>query len=184
MPTPEELAAAQTAANGGASDKGVTPESFDKFLEGQPDPIKLLYQQHSAGLLNTVKATRQERDDLAKQIKELLPKAEKGSELEKALLELQQKNETSERRATFIEESVKPEIGCRNPKAAYALAMADNLFDRRGAPDWNAIKNAAPELFGKPANGANANAGAGSGSGQVAANDMNDFILRASGRRR
>lgn len=170
---------AQTGANGGANNQGATPESFDKFLEGQSDAIKQLYQQHTAGLQNAVKATRQERDDFAKQIKELSQNAEKGSELEKSLAEITGKLEQAERRAVFAEEAVKPEIGCRNPKAAYLLAVADNLFDRRGNPDWQALKAAAPELFGKP----NPNANAGDGTQDPPnKSDMNSWIRRAAGR--
>ena len=47
------------------------------------------------------------------------------------MTELQSKLEQSERRATFAEEAQRPEIGCLNAKAAYALAVAENLFDRR-----------------------------------------------------
>ena len=156
-----------------------TPASFEVWIGEQPDEIKALYTAHTTGLQNTVKATRQERDDLAKQIRDLLPKAEKGSELERNLTELGSKLEQAERRAAFVEDAIKPEIGCRNPKAAYALALADNLFDRKGMPDWNAIKAAAPELFGAPT--VNANAGTGT-QNQPTKTGMNEFIRRAAGR--
>lgn len=160
---------------------GEKPASFDEWIGKQTDEVKALYQSHVTGLQNTVKATRDERDALSKQIKDLLPKAEKGSEMEKSLTEFGAKLEAAERRAAFAEEAGKPEIGCRNPKAAYALAMADNLFDRRGNPDWSAIKSAAPELFGKA--GTTGHAGNGTDENPPKA-DMNDFILRAAGRRR
>jgi hypothetical protein len=159
--------------------EGATPESWEKYLEGQPEPIKALYAAHTTGLQNAVRATRGERDELARQLKELLPKAEKGSELEKSLSEFSNKLEAAERRAAFVEEAVKPEIGCRNPKAAFLLAQADNLFDRKGQPDWNAIKAAAPELFGKLS--ANGNAGAGT-QDPPAKTGMNEFIRRSAGR--
>jgi hypothetical protein len=156
-----------------------TPESWDAWLQAQPDNVKSLYQTHTAGLQNTVKATRQERDDLARQIKDLLPKAEKGSELEKSLTEFSQKLDAAEKRAQFVEEAVKPEIGCRNPKAAYVLAAAENLFTRSGAPDWNAIKAAAPELFGTPSTPGNA----GNGTDKPAPKaGMNEYIRHMAGR--
>jgi len=156
------------------------PASFDEWIGKQTDDVKNMYQTHVTGLQNTVKATRDERDALSKQIKDLLPKAEKGSELEKSLTEFGAKLEAAERRATFAEEAGKPEIGCLNTKAAYALAVADNLFDRHGNPDWKAIKEALPEVFGKPH--ANGHAGAGTDTTPPKA-DMNDFILRAARRR-
>ena len=158
---------------------GETPANWDEYVNTLPESVQGLYNQHVTGLRNTVQATRQERDDLAKQIKDLLPKAEKGSELEKSLNEFSGKLELAERRATFFEDAARPEIGCRNPRLAWTLAQADNLFDRKGTPDWAQIKAAAPELFGAPA--INANAGAGTQTPPQKAN-MNDWIRRASGR--
>ena len=105
-----------------------TPDvTFEGWLEQQDEQIRSLYEAHTAKLTNAVRATRQERDDLAKQLKDLLPKAEKGSELEKSLADALGRIEQAERRAAFAEEAVKPEIGCRNPRAAYLLAQADTF---------------------------------------------------------
>lgn len=160
-------------------EQGETPATWDTWYATQPENVKALYEQHVTGLKNTVQATREERDTLAKQIRDLSTKAEKGSELEKTLTEFTGKLALAEQRAAFYEDAGKPEIGCRNPKAAFALAQADNLFDRRGQPDWNAIKAAAPELFGAPS--VNANAGTGTQNKPPQANTMNDFI-RGRGR--
>lgn len=155
-------------------------ETFGSWLEKQDEAVRRLYTEHTTGLQNTVKATRQERDDLAKQIKDLSSKAEKGSEMEKSLTEMSAKLEQAERRVLFAEEAVMPEIGCSNPKAAFALAVTDDLFKRDGSPDWVAIKAAAPELFGKSK--VKSNAGDGTDTEPAAARDMNKFIRRASGR--
>jgi hypothetical protein len=116
---------------------------------------------------------------LKNQVKELLAKSEKGSENEKALTETLLKLEATERRATFVEEAVKPGIDCRNPKAAYAYAVTVDAFDRKGNPDWALLKREIPELFGKsspPAHG-------GSGTEiPPQANDINSMIRRAAGR--
>jgi hypothetical protein len=156
-----------------------TPASWDDALKGFSPDVQALYASHVSGLKNTVQATREERDALAKQIREVSAKAEKGSELEKSLTELGTRLEAAERKAAFVEDAVRPEIGCRNPKAAYALATSENLFDRKGNPDWAAIKAQAPELFG--AAGVNGNAGAGTQS-PPPKNSMNDFIRRSAGR--
>lgn len=124
---------------------------------------------------------RTERNELARQIKDLLPKAEKGSELERSLTEIQSKVESAEKRAMFMEESVRPGVECRNPRAAYALALADNLFTRTGAPDWKSIKEVAPELFGRTPASVNANAGEGMGK-PLSKTDMNQVIRRMAGR--
>ena len=156
-----------------------TPASWDAWIETQDENVKGLYESHITGLRSTVKATRDERDALAKQIKELAKNAEKGSELEKSLAEFTGKLEQAERRATFAEDAIRPEIGCSNPKAAWALAVADNLFDRKGAADWSTIKAAAPELFRKPSVAGNAGSGTATPPTKT---DMNAYIRRAAGR--
>ena len=87
--------------------------------------------------------------------------------------------EIRERRAAFAEDAIKPEIGCTNVKAAFALATAEDLFDRHGRPDWNALKATAPELFRKPTSGS---ADGGAGTRQAPQLDMNTLIRRAAGR--
>jgi len=154
---------------------------FDEWLTKQEEPVRKAYELHVTGLKNTVQATRDERDALSKQIRDLLPKAEKGSELERSLAEFSAKLDASEKRAIFAEEAIKPEIGCSNPKAAYLLAVADGLFDKKGAPDWAGIKAAAPELFAKT--NARSNAGNGTGSQPNGNLSMNDYIRQAAGHR-
>lgn len=176
----DQIASNAGDGNAQTQQQSATPESWEQYLESQPEPVKALYAQHVNGLQNAVKATRQERDDLAKQVKDLLPKVEKGSELEKSLNEFTSKLEVAERRAVFAEEAARPEIGCTNPKLAWTLAQADGLFDRKGMPDWNAIKTAAPELFRKPA--ASGNAGAGTGNNPAPGATMDQIIRGAIGR--
>ena len=60
----------------------------------------------------------------------------------------------------FYEEVSWPEIGCTNPTLAFLVATGDELFDRKGNPNWEAIKAAAPELFRKAGVGS-ADGGAG-----------------------
>jgi hypothetical protein len=175
--TPNPPAAQPPAQTPPAS---VTPATWDEYLKDQPAEIQALYQNHTTGLTNTVKATRDERDALSKQLKDLLPKAEKGSELEKSLTEALGKIEVAERRAAFAEEAIKPEVGCTNSKAAFLIAQADSLFDRRGNPDWAAIRAAAPELFQKKQG--KANGGDGTGDEPAKTTNMNDLILRKAGR--
>lgn len=166
-------------------DKDLPPEeTFDTWLDAQPEELKMkvaeLYNKNVSGLKSALQSERDEKKGLSTQLKELLPKAEKGSELEKQLTEMASKAEAAERRALFAEEAIKPEIGCRNIKAAYAIAIAEELFDKRGNPDWEKIKAAAPELFGSVI--ANANAGVGTHNVPAAKNDMNSFIRKAAGR--
>lgn len=153
--------------------------TFEEFITKQPEDVRKLYESHTTGLRNTIQATREERDNLSKQIKDLLPKAEKGSELANQLTNLQKQLETSDRRANFAEEAIKPEIGCSNIKAAFALAVAEDLFDKHGLPSWDAIKKTAPELF-KKSNIPDGNGGEG-GEGGVETKNMDGFIRKRAG---
>lgn len=167
---------------GTETDEGQQPDqTFETWLEKQDDEVKELYKSNVSGLKSALKSERKAKSDLSVQLKELLPKAEKGSDLEKQLTEMASKAEAAERRALFAEEAIKPEIGCRNIKAAFALAVADDLFDKRGNPDWDEIKKQAPELFGTGT--ANANPGAGTNKDiKPKKNDMNAFIRGSIGR--
>lgn len=151
---------------------------FDEWIGSQPAEIKAAYETHTTGLRNAVQATRVERDALGDQVKDLLKTAAKGSEMEKTLQEFQGKLAAAERRAAFLESATQPGIDCKNPKAALAIAMAGDHFNRQGVPDWAAIKEVAPELFGRVTPPGNAGAGTGS---VPQANDMNAVIRRAAG---
>lgn len=179
MPQPDDLKTPLDNPNDDP-EKTAPPPTWDTWLETQDDDTKKLYASHSEGLLNTVKATRDERDVLKTKVKDLAAAQEEGSEIRKELDEISEKLEQSERRATFLEDAIKPEVQCRNPRAAWLLAQAEDLFDRRGNPDWDAIKAAAPELFGVKI--ANANAGDGTGKKPASGKDMNKWIRTASGR--
>lgn len=156
------------------------PLTFDAWITGQPEEIKALLDGHTKGLKSALESERSQRSDLAKQVRDLAAKAEKGSEMEKTLTDLQGKLEAEQKRVAFLEDAGRPEIGCSNPKAAYLIAQADGLFDRHGQPDWAAIKAAAPELFGRRM--PQVNAGAGTGSPPQPAPNMSDYIRRAAGR--
>jgi hypothetical protein len=170
----------QTPAAQEDGQQAQAPANFEEWLKSQPDAVQHLYNEHTTGLRNTVQATRRERDDLAKQVKEALTKAEKGSELEKSLSELSTKLELAERRASFAEEAARPEIGCVNSRLAWLVAVDSDLFTRNGQPDWAAIRAAAPELFAKRP--ASANGGDGTAAAPTSGPSMNAFIRAASGR--
>jgi len=164
----------------GATTAGATPASFDEWLTTQDDTIKGLVETRFTALENTVRATRSERDNLAAEIKKLAKTQAEGSDARKALDDMGAKLEQTERRADFMEEALKPEIQCRNPRAAWLLAQAEGHFTKTGRPDWQAIRAAAPELFGAVTG--NDHAGAGTQTPPPAQKNMNDFIRKAAGR--
>lgn len=152
-------------------------KTWDELLKGMPEEVQKSYTEHTQGLQNTVKATREERDELRTQMADALKKVEKGSELETSLTTALSKLDLAEKRANFAEQAIKPEIGCRNVKAAFALATASDLFKKNGDPDWEFIKKEAPELFGSPVPDGNP----GNGTGQDGTPlTMNELIRAAA----
>ncbi len=162
--------------------EGATPPaSYEEWIKGQDETIKGLITQRFQALETTVKATRSERDDLAKQVKEIAKKAEEGSELRKTLDSLSKQLDVAELRASFFEDAVKPEIGCANPRLAFIAAQQDQLIDGRGKVHWDELKQAYPELFKRPTPPVT-NAGAGTSAPPSPAKTMNDLIRQAAGR--
>lgn len=179
MPTADAGAAGEMPS---AAQKDGAPEipTFESWFGSQDETVKGLIDGHIKGLKSALESERAQRSDLARQLRDVTAKAEKGSELEKALMEVSTQLEAAERRAAFYEEAGRPEIGCLNPKAAFALAQAEDLFDKRGRVDWEALKANAPELFRPRV--PQGNAGLGTGDPPPAHKSMNDFIRRAAGR--
>jgi len=132
--------------------KTASYETFEDFLNTADDAVKELYKKHTDGLNSALDKERTSRKDLEKQMKDLLPKAEKGSELERELAEkvrlleeADKKYSEIERRAKFAEEASSEK--CVNTKAAYALAATEGLFNENGTVKWKELKTLAPELF-------------------------------------
>ena len=161
---------------------GVTPEAdsvtFEAWLEGQSDEVKTRFEEQTQRLSSALKSERENTRSLSRQLKELQGAAEKGSDLEKQIQSLQEKLTESERHASFIDGAAG--AGCTNAKAAYKLAKADaDLWRRDGSPDWEAIKETAPEFFQKP-KGTSGNPGSGTNADPAAGSKMHpmDEMMR------
>lgn len=188
--TPEEHAAADTAtaapieAARTATDAATTsiaeaPQSFAEWLEKQDATIKGLYDSETKGLKTALDSERTSRKDLEKQLRDAAAKLEKGSEAEKQLTDMADKVAESDGKADFYEAAHGQ--GVTNLKLAYLVAKQDQLFDRKGNPDFEALKRGYPELFGKPGTPPPGNAGAGTGAPPPKKQDMNAFIRAAAG---
>lgn len=181
MPTEESTTqtTTQTTTQEVSGDGKTTtpPASFEEYLKGQPKEVQDLYETHVTGLKHTVDATRKERDEFSRQLRDAAKSVEKGSKLEGQLTDLATKLEEANARANFYE--VAPSMECKNPKVAFAVMTSLQLTTRSGEPDWKAIKEAAPELFGKVST--NASAGSGTLQQEIKTDPhagMNDFIRR------
>lgn len=172
------------ATNDPTTGEGQLPATWDDYVAALPPEqqqhVQTLYETHNQTLLNSVKAVRDERDTLAKDLREAAKKAGKGSEAEAKLLEQASALDEQTRRADFFEDA--PSQECKNAKAAFAIAKAQNLFDpKTGLPQWKAIRETAPELFGVVAK-AKGKAGAGAGTSSApTGRTVNDFIRQAAG---
>lgn len=166
-------------------------EAWNTYLnslpeEQRPNVSKIVEDFHAeknSKLLNTVNATREERDALASELREAASKAEKGSELKTKLTEQADKLDAANKRADFFEEAVVQK--CNNPRLAWALAKQEDYFLKTGLPDWKTIKEKAPELFNvvkKPTG--KAGAGAGTGNGNDNGMTINSWIRQQAGKGR
>lgn len=162
-----------------------TPESppedfdFDGWFDKQPAHIQKGYEKRTQGLHSALQSEREQRKELAKELKKLGSEATDATEAKKALGEISTRLEVAEQRAAFYEDASKPEIGCTNIKTAFLVAQAEGLFKRTGEPDWPAIKATAPELFGSRKTPAG-NAGSGNGSPPATKGGMNEWIRQAA----
>lgn len=170
---------AEQEPNGGMP-KTTPNGTFEEWFENQPENVKTLISDHEKGLKSALESERGNTKALSKQISDLQGAAEEGSELKKQLGALQARLTESERHANFIDGAAG--AGCSNPKAAYKLAKADeDLWKRDGSPDWDAIKETAPEFFRKPGNGSG-NPGSGTNTDPKAGSKMHpmDELMRRS----
>lgn len=154
--------------------------TFEEWFESQPENVKSLISDHEKGLKSALCAERDNTKALSKQISDLQGAAEEGSELKKQLGALQARLTESERHASFIDGAAA--AGCSNAKAAYKLAKADEeLWKRDGSPDWDAIKETAPEFFRKQT-ATSGNAGSGTSTDPNAGGKMHpmDELMRRS----
>jgi hypothetical protein len=166
------------AGDGDQDDQNLT---FDGWLAKQPEQVKGLLDGHTKGLKNALESERESRKKLEKDLRELAGKADAGSEAQKQLTHMADQITESDRRADFYESA--HAAGVTNLKLAYMVATSDNLFDRKGNPDLEALKTSYPELFGGRTKAPAGNAGSGTGDNKKPSRTMNDYIRAASGRK-
>lgn len=154
--------------------------TFEDWLASQPEEVKTRFEEGTQGLKTALSSERESAKSLSKQLKELQGKVEKGSELERQVNALQEKLNESERHSAFIDGAAA--AGCSNVKAAYKLAKNDpDLWKRDGSPDWAAIKETAPEFFGKKNPDGNAGNGTKTQPDAGKGNAMDNLFRKRAG---
>lgn len=185
----QQTATNETQASGqqNANENGGTPETWDAWLQAQPEAqrptITSLYEKQTAGLKSALNDERTQRKEFEKQLRDAAGKLEKGSEAEKQVNQLADQLAASERRADFYEAAAKPEIGLTGAKAAWVLmnAEADRYFDRKGNPNFDLLKQEHPYLFGQVKPVPKGNQGNGTQGSAAGTSSINDDIRRAAG---
>lgn len=186
MPENDQQGTGQAQGDQQAATQGGTPETWQAWLEAQPEDqrtrITTLHESHTQGLRSALDNERAQRREFEKQLRDLQPKVEKGSALETQINTITAKLDSANRRAEFVEEAVKPEIGIVDLKLAWLTVNAepDTYLDKRGRVDFALLKQNHPALF-KSAAPPRANAGNGAGQDGGTSN-MNDFIRRQASR--
>jgi len=166
----------------GTEDEGRQEEpDFDSWLNERPEAERSLIDGHVRGLKSALINERESRKGLEKQLRDLATKAEKGSQAERDLTEMVNQAAEANQKAEFYE--LASAAGVTNLRLAFMAARADELFDKRGNPDFKALREHYPELFGAGQKTAPGNAGSGTNHKQPASQSMNDFIRVASGRK-
>lgn len=162
----------------GAGSEELTAE---KWLEGLDEKSKGFLDSHTSGLKSALEKEREMRKQYQDQFKDLLPKAEKGSELEKQLQAAIEKQAETDKRSEFYDQA--HARGVTNLKLAWLAATSDESLQLRdGSVDFTKLQATHPELF--KAKTASTSAGSGAGTEPTPNQTVSDSIRAALNRRR
>ena len=164
-------------AAGGDAGQG-TPEPHAAWYEALPAEAKAqadaYFDVKAAGLKSALDSEREQRKTAQARLAEAIEKAT-GAE-KAALQKVSTDLEAANARADFFADAIEAKIA--DPRAAWAIIKEYGYFDRKGAPDFAALREHHPRLFGPDTHQANAHGGAGQGSGVGAPLTM-DELMRA-----
>lgn len=155
--------------------------TWEQVLASLPEEHRSLYEAHTQGLRGALQSERQQHQDLARQLRDATAQLEAGSQARTQLEQMTTQLEAAQRRADFMEEAARPEIGCTNARLAWIAAQEVEAINSRGQINWDVLRQQFPELF-KPKTPPTANAGAGTGTPPNAHGGMNAYIRTAAGR--
>lgn len=165
--------------NQAASQQDNTAMTYDVWLGQQPENVKTLIESNIAGLKSALQSERQQRQQLAEQLRETAKGA--TGEAKVALDKLGADLEAAQRRADFFEEAARPDVGCTNPRLAFIAAEQAGLIDKKGRVNWPEMHKQYPELFRRMGTTAGSADGR-TGNNRAATGNMNDYIRRSAGR--
>lgn len=171
-------AAGSAAATSSNTEPGL---EYESWLEKQSADVKVLLEGHVRGLKSALDSEREGRKKLEREIRDLAGKAEKGSQAEAQLTQVADKIAEGDRKAEFYEAA--HAAGVTNLKLAYLAAVQEDMFDKHGRVNFEAMRQTYPELFGGAKKPPAGTAGNGTRNAPDGHQGMNDFIRAAAGRR-
>lgn len=154
-------------------DKAPTYKTFDEFMAAQSEEVRKLHEENEAGLRSALSKERTERETLAKDLRDAAKAAGENTALKAQLEDAANKMDEAQRKADFYEAA--SAAGIKNPRLAYIAAKADDLFDRKGQPDFVGLKSRYPEFFGTTTQPAGSPGAGRRGTGPTA-RTMDDII--------
>ncbi len=167
----------------GQPEQAAAPENWQAWLQGQPEEqravIARLYEAETQGLKSALRSEREARGGLEKQLREIGKQLDEGSEARKQLEAAASELQAAQQRVAFYENAPGELV---NPKLAWLAAQEIGAFDQRGNVNWDAVKQAFPELFKKAVVAGAVNAGSGNAAPKPF--DMNTALREAAGRNR
>lgn len=167
----------------GGKDKsagGDQPPTYEEWYGGQTDEVKGLLEGHISGLKTALGSEREAKAKAEEDLRAVASKLEAGSEAQKEVLRLADENAAAGVKVGFYEDA--QVAGVTNLKLAYHVAVAEDLFDKRGNVNFEKFKTSYPELFGKPPKTPPGDPGSGRGETITPSGGMNAFIRRGAGR--
>ncbi len=165
--------------NGTDGGQGGETLTWESVLGSLTEEQQALHTAHTQGLRSALASERDQRKDLAGQLRKATEGLEEGSALRTQLETATAALETATRKADFMTAAAGQ--GVRDASLAWLAALELDAFDKKGAPDFGARREAHPALFGKAAAPAG-NAGAGTGGETGTGGGLNAFIRKGAGR--
>lgn len=164
-------------------DTKLNPATWAEYLESIPteqrDAVSKLYSAENQKLIAAVKATREERDLLQRDLRVAAKQAGALPALQETLNKQADELQNANKKSAFYENAILRR--CSNPALAWAFAKSENLFSGDGEADWKNIELRAPELFA-PARPAATRGAAGAGANNtVQKQTVTDWIRQQSG---
>ena len=151
-----------------------TPPTYETWYSGLDATSRDLVDGNIEGLQGALKTERDARTQAETDLRDVADKLEKGSEAQKEVLRLADDVAANTKRADFYEDA--NTAGVSNIKLAFHIATTEDMFDKRGNIDFEALKKDYPELFVNKGRKPEGGAGDGLGTELKKGGSMDDFI--------